>query len=68
MAYISELSLIVVSYRGSENVENWINNLEFRKAPVHFAGGGPTGAAVHTGFQVAYESARNKVQIYSKIV
>mmetsp|Transcript_7682 Transcript_7682/g.11630 ORF Transcript_7682/g.11630 Transcript_7682/m.11630 type:complete len:277 (-) Transcript_7682:65-895(-) len=45
--------LIAAVYRGSSNLRNWIDNLEYTKIPYSLYG---NGAEVHHGFYKAYES------------
>jgi hypothetical protein len=45
--YNSKLNEIVVAYRGSHNLENWISDINFIKTPYPNA---PNTAKVHQGF------------------
>lgn len=48
---------IVVSFRGSVNVENWITNIDFIKTPYKNI----AGAEVHEGFYSAYTAVASQV-------
>lgn len=45
---------IVVAFRGSSGLRNWIADLTFLLVPCDYT----TGCAVHTGFKIAWESIR----------
>jgi predicted lipase len=48
---------ILVSFRGSVNVANWITNINFLKESYN----GVAGAEVHSGFYEAYKGVRDQV-------
>ena len=61
-----EMDMAVVSFRGTENVQDWKTNLRYSLTPGDFpqAGGrGPTGR-VHQGFLGAFRSVRGQVDRY----
>lgn len=45
---------IVVAFRGSSGLRNWIADLTFLQVPCDYT----TGCAVHSGFKIAWESIR----------
>ncbi|KAK7724966.1 hypothetical protein SLS63_008368 [Diaporthe eres] len=45
---------IVVAFRGSSGLRNWIADLTFLQVPCNYT----TGCAVHSGFKIAWESIR----------
>ncbi|KAJ3277881.1 hypothetical protein HK104_002878 [Borealophlyctis nickersoniae] len=49
---------IIVSFRGSANIENWIANLQFAKADADFL---VSGAKVHTGFLDKWNEVKSTV-------
>ena len=53
VAYNPNLNEVVVSYRGSHNIENWINDIDAIKTDYHRAGS-PVGAQGHAGFYRVY--------------
>lgn len=50
VAWSSKTNEIVISFRGSANIQNWITNVDFGKMPYPGVG----GANVHSGFFTAY--------------
>ena len=48
---------IVISFRGTRNLDNWINNLFFAKPDAPFPKA-PQGAAVHYGFLKSFYEIR----------
>jgi len=55
VAYNNKENEIVVSYRGSHNMDNWINNMNAVKIDYQ-RDGAPFGAAVHAGFYYVYQT------------
>lgn len=45
---------VVVAFRGSSGLRNWIADLTFLQVPCNYT----TGCAVHSGFKIAWESIR----------
>ena len=61
-----ERDMAVVSFRGTENVQDWETNLRHSLIPadlLHSAANGPT-AKVHQGFREAFMSVRDQVERY----
>mgnify|MGYP001095555336 CR=1 FL=1 len=56
VAYDSKKDRIIVAFRGTTNLQNWITNL--KTARTQFLN---TGTSVHIGFNSAYMSVRDKV-------
>ena len=56
VAYDSKKDRIIVAFRGTTNLQNWITNL--KTARTQFLN---TGTSVHNGFNSAYMSVRDKV-------
>eukprot|EP00906_Rhabdomonas_costata_P014756 RCo021188 len=52
---------VVVAFRGSRNLKNWVDNVEFGKQDVQLPGA-PKKAQVHSGFQKAYRSLRSQLR------
>ena len=50
LGYSSQLNTIIVSFRGSSNIPNWIENLNFEKVPYLFC----LRCEIHTGFYADY--------------
>jgi predicted lipase len=50
VAYNAKQDLIVVAFRGSHNIANWISNIDFFKEPYK----GSSSMQVHTGFYADY--------------
>ncbi|KAJ3009033.1 hypothetical protein HKX48_008202 [Thoreauomyces humboldtii] len=64
VAYEASTKNIIVAYRGSEGIRDWITNLQFAKAdvsPTYASLGVPSGAQVHSGFQKAMLAAQPAV-------
>ena len=57
VGYNSVEKEIVVSFRGSVNIANWITNVNFLKEAYN----GVAGAEVHKGFFEAYKGVRDQV-------
>ena len=57
IGYSSARNEIVVAFRGSVNIANWVTNLNFFKKPYP----GVSGAMVHEGFYDAYQAVSPKV-------
>ena len=57
IAYSSVLDAIVVSFRGSNNLADWITNLAFAKTSYSCS-----RCKVHSGFNGAYEDLKNQVR------
>ena len=60
------MDMAVVSFRGTENVQDWMTNLKYSMAPADFPqaeGGEPTGK-VHQGFLDAFRSVMGEVDRY----
>jgi pimeloyl-ACP methyl ester carboxylesterase len=60
VARIRGSQTILVGFQGSENVQNWIDNLDFKKT-VTTLKGAPPQVRVHAGFQIAYNSLRKQM-------
>jgi hypothetical protein len=60
LAYSKKLNMVVVSFRGTRNIRNWIQDLKFAK-PDHPFDGGPEGARVHYGFLEAWTFLKPEV-------
>lgn len=58
VGYNSIHNEIVVSFRGSQNIENWISNIDFVKEQLS---GAPSGVQVHTGFYKSYLTMQSGV-------
>ena len=56
-------SQIVVSFRGSYNIPNWISNLTFKKVGLKWAGV-PSDVEVHQGFLEEYETMQEDVNMW----
>jgi len=50
-------SEIIVSFRGSSSVSNWLHDLDFKQVPYPIS-----GALVHEGFYHAYNDVRDQVE------
>ena len=50
----TENNAIIVAFRGTENLLNWLENIDFAKTNYTYCQ--DQGCKVHTGFQIAYES------------
>lgn len=50
---------ILISFRGSESVENWISDFKFNLVPYL---GAPAGVKVHDGFYAAYQTVQETVR------
>ncbi|KAJ9461310.1 Lipase [Diplonema papillatum] len=57
---INNASMIVISFRGSSNIENWIEDFTFEKIPLKWTGV-PMGVSVHEGFYNSYTSMRPEI-------
>jgi len=57
VGYSGHDNQIVVSFRGSVNVENWITNIDFKKTNYKSV----AGAQVHEGFYAAYAAVSGQV-------
>lgn len=57
MAYNQKDREIIVAFRGSQNVENWVTNLDFVKTNYPAA----KGAEVHEGFYKAYQGVQTQI-------
>ncbi|TNV76820.1 hypothetical protein FGO68_gene11600 [Halteria grandinella] len=57
VGYNANLGEILVSFRGSVNIANWVTNINFLKE----AYPGVQGAEVHSGFYEAYKGVRDQV-------
>lgn len=57
VAIVPEQSEIVVSFRGSSNILNWIENVDFPVVQLKWPGA-KAGAKVHNGFLLSYEAIR----------
>jgi len=49
---------IIVSFRGSENIPNWIDDIDMRKMPYPYSG--CSGCEVHSGFYAAWASLQDQ--------
>ncbi|ORX95287.1 alpha/beta-hydrolase [Basidiobolus meristosporus CBS 931.73] len=56
-----DLRKIVVAFRGSLNLRNWIYNTDIIRLPLHYPGASP-GVRVHGGFLKAYQGLKNQVR------
>lgn len=61
-----EMDMGVVSFRGTENVQDWITNLQYSLTPADSpqAGGRQSSGKVHQGFLDAFRSIRDQVDRY----
>ena len=57
VAYDETKNLIVVSLRGSANIENWIEDFTFDSVPFSKC----KGCRVHNGFMADYDSIQSKI-------
>ncbi|KAJ3414304.1 hypothetical protein HDV05_006753 [Chytridiales sp. JEL 0842] len=55
------LKTIIVSFRGSQNILNWINNLNFLKTDLNLPGA-PGDVDIHSGFWNVWRSVSRQVQ------
>jgi predicted lipase len=62
IGYSASRNAIIVSFRGSQNIQNWIENLNFEKVPYIYC----LRCEIHAGFYADYTavaaSVNNKVQ------
>lgn len=56
--YLKSLNSIIISFRGSSNIQNWIINLATTRSTYS----GCTGCAVHSGFISAYNGVKNTIR------
>ena len=56
-------SQIIVSFRGSHNIPNWISDFTFDKVELKWAGV-PSGIKVHLGFLKGYEAMQDDVKTW----
>lgn len=49
---------IVVAFRGSSSLDNWIHDIDIRKIPY----GNVPGAQIHNGFWTAYKLVKNQIE------
>ena len=56
-------SQIIVSFRGSHNIPNWISDFTFDKVELKWAGV-PSGIKVHQGFLKGYEAMQDDVKTW----
>merc|ERR1712061_103191 len=61
VAKLKEQDGCMLSFRGSENVVNWIRNFEFWSTSVQSEFPGCEGCALHSGFKQVWDSAKDKV-------
>ncbi|KAJ3109126.1 hypothetical protein HDU96_007308 [Phlyctochytrium bullatum] len=61
VGYNARLNTIVVSFRGSSNIQNWIQNLAFLKVDADVPRA-PAGVSVHFGFQNTANAVYGSVQ------
>ena len=57
VAYNAQTNMIVCSFRGSANINNWIANIDFLQTPYKQV----AGAQVHRGFFGAYQGMSSQV-------
>lgn len=64
VAVHSGLGVVVVSFRGTQRVKDWMTNLRAKKVGVHGANsdGGRISGQVHDGFNKAFMSVRGQVE------
>jgi len=58
VAVNKRLRIIILAFRGTTDIEGWLNNLHFQLTEYPQAG---YGAAVHSGFKTVYQSVREIV-------
>ena len=61
-----EMDMAVVSFRGTENVQDWMTNLQYSMAPADSLSpaANESAARVHHGFRDAFRSVRGQVDRY----
>ena len=61
-----EMDMAVVSFRGTENLQDWMTNLQYSLTPADFpqAEGRESTGKVHQGFLAAFRSVRDQVDAY----
>ena len=59
MAFNPSLNAIVIAFRGSENIQNWITNLDFIRTDYDQC----YGCSVHKGFLKAYRDISSTVEL-----
>ena len=59
MAFNPSLNAIVIAFRGSENIQNWITNLDFIRTDYDQC----YGCSVHKGFLKAYTDVSSTVEL-----
>lgn len=52
--YNPNTNRIVVAFRGSSNIQNWIDDLTFEKVPCQYCGSACPNCEVHEGFQTEW--------------
>ncbi|KAI8846322.1 Alpha/Beta hydrolase protein [Chytridium lagenaria] len=60
VGYNTKLNTIIVSYRGSQNIQNWIQNLAFIRVDADVPNA-PSGVSVHFGFQNTWNAVADDV-------
>ncbi|KAJ3102867.1 hypothetical protein HDU97_000250 [Phlyctochytrium planicorne] len=60
VGYNAGLNTIVVAFRGSSNIQNWIQNLAFFRVDIEVRNA-PSGVSVHFGFQNTWDSVSDTV-------
>jgi predicted lipase len=60
VGYDSASNSIITSFRGSDNIMNWIENADFVKTP--YTVGGCSNCNVHTGFKNSYDSIKDSIK------
>eukprot|EP01061_Rhynchopus_euleeides_P036483 TRINITY_DN614_c0_g1_i1.p1 TRINITY_DN614_c0_g1~~TRINITY_DN614_c0_g1_i1.p1 ORF type:complete len:293 (+),score=113.47 TRINITY_DN614_c0_g1_i1:29-880(+) len=58
-------SEIIVSFRGSHNIENWISDFTFKKTTLKWDGV-PSNIEVHEGFLYSYEAMQTEINTWVK--
>lgn len=61
IGYLQSKNMVVVSFEGTENIENWITDLEAAKVNFTYPGA-PPGTEVHYGFYHAYMNVEEIVE------
>ena len=59
----NNISQIIVSFRGSHNIPNWISDFTFNKVDLKWTGV-PSGIKVHQGFLWGYEAMQDDVKTW----
>eukprot|EP01064_Diplonema_japonicum_P018586 TRINITY_DN2728_c0_g2_i1.p1 TRINITY_DN2728_c0_g2~~TRINITY_DN2728_c0_g2_i1.p1 ORF type:complete len:284 (+),score=86.09 TRINITY_DN2728_c0_g2_i1:46-897(+) len=63
VARMNSSNQIIVAFRGSANIPNWIEDFTFVKTPLTWPGV-PKGVEVHEGFLASYEDLRDDIFVW----